>query len=586
MKRLLLSILLGLNTLHIFAQNTDFQYPAGSIIPVETVYNLNPKLPANLSTETLKSYLNSVYLSQNPTGQTFELEYIKQSPAGKHIRFKHTYLGLPVFQSQVLVNISPQGQVYCIVASIVKPTKVVSTSTVTKATMWVNTFSGLTPAFMEVNSEGYGLTKIFSTDLKLITQYPTKLYLHGPDTMVSAMVFMPNPIVSQNVNYGGNFADNNDKTNPDLNNARKKVRMGINYQNGKFAIKSGYLALKDVASPNDPITVPTDTFLNFTRDQVGFEDVNAYYHIYAMSQYLKKGGFTDQLDSIRIDAHGSLGDDNSAFNPGRYPYEIEYGTGGVDDGEDGQVVVHEFGHSLSYLASPGTSFGNERNSMEEGQADYIGMSYSNSISRFKGYDVFSWDGHNDIWDGFNAKTKLQYKDLSGFKDVDRNLWSTALMCVYDILGRTKTDSLILSYYFLQAGETTMPQMASVILKMDTVLFNGRHVADIWQCFTDRGFLDTVPWYLTKITPLSLPQDISVQNSSGFSLGISSLDILVKYPNFWQGYEIINQMGQTLLSRAVESKITLNPSTFVNGIYYLRITAKDGQTVFNYKLIRY
>ena len=122
--------------------------------------------------------------------------------------------------------------------------------------------------------------------------------------------------------------------------------------------------------------------------------------------------------------------------------------------------------------------------------------------------------------------------------------------------------------------------------MDTVLFNGRHVAAIWQCFTDRGFLDTVPWYLTKITPLSLPQHISVQNSSGFSLGISYMDILVKYPNLWQGYEIINQIGQTVLSSAVESKITLNPSTFVNGIYYLRITAKDGQTVFNYKLIRY
>lgn len=574
-----------------FSQSYNFKKHEVFYIPSEPAFiSINLKSPSNTS-ENIISYLEKNYLNTSVSEQKLELESVKSSPLGKHYRYKHIFKNMPVFHSFIQANYDNNGQLFMIINNLAQfDGYEIPSFSISHGNFWMNTNYGLTPAYVKEkfdSSKNQSALYYYNNEDKLIFSYNPKLYFQNPDSMVSAMVYLPNPIVATNATYGDKgFVDNNDKDSPELTNARSKVRVPLKFENGKFKLTNRLISLKNLHDPVGNPVEPVDTFLNYTRSQPGFEDINAYYHIYSYSNYLRKIGFESLLDSIIIDPHGANGDDNSFFDPQQYPYEIEYGTGGVDDAEDGQVVIHEFGHSLSTIASFGTQNGNERLAMEEGQADYVCMSYSRSLSKNKPNLVFSWDGHNEIWDGFKTNTLGKYEDLSGIKDVDRELWSTALMCIHDKLRSTKSDSLVFSSYFLQAGGGTMPQMAKVILKLDSMLFNAKDLGKIWQCFTDRGILDTVPGPIGIKEIENIDGHIKFLNTSDFSRGLSPSRILVTYPQLWNRIEIYNNLGQLTHTLKISKETTLRPDEFKSGVYYLKIISTNGENIFSQKIIKF
>lgn len=539
--------------------------------------------------ETTQSFLSSKFLNSNLSGQSLKLDVVKSSPVGNHIRFKHVFNNLEVYQSYIQANYSHEGKLYSVIDVLAKfdtYSKPVYNET---NNLWINTSNGLVQGFITNqfdSSTKQPMIKLFSTDNQLIYSYSSRLYYHGPDSMVSAMVYLPNPIVAANTSYGGQYIDNNNKNNTALTQARSRVRVPLTFENGKFLMKGGFLTLKNLHDPVIQPVQPTDTFLNYTRDQSGFEDINAFYHMTTFSNYLRKTGFKGLLDSIYIDTHTDYGDDNSFFDPFPQPYHLEFSVGNVDDAEDGQVVIHEFGHSLSVVGSSGTAVGNERLSMEEGQADYVAMSYSRSLSKNKPDQVFSWDGHNEFWPGYFTNVSRTYLNLTGNTGTDREVWSTPLLCIYDKLGRGISDSLIFSYYFHQAPNTNMPQMARVILKMDSLLNKGRYVANIWQCFTDRKMLDTVPWYLVGIDPINPQADVKFHNTAEFANGQAAAEVIFRFPMLWNQLEIYNNLGQLVKVMPLNAKNILDPSEFNSGIYYVKIRSKDGKFVLSEKLVRF
>ena len=71
---------------------------------------------------------------------------------------------------------------------------------------------------------------------------------------------------------------------------------------------------------------------------------------------------------IRVDPQGTP-EDNSTFRfigADKSSYII-FGRGGVDDAEDADVLVHEYGHALSNAASPSSNVGFERTALDEGR---------------------------------------------------------------------------------------------------------------------------------------------------------------------------------------------------------------------------
>ena len=171
------------------------------------------------------------------------------------------------------------------------------------------------------------------------------------------------------------------------------------FTGSQFILENKFIHVADFDAPTAaPVTSATPQFY-FDRSQSGFEDVNAFYHITTMQQHIQSLGFACADSLAEIDTHAVGGADNSYFSPVSNPHRIYYGTGGVDDAEDADVLVHEYGHSVSETAAPNSNSGQQRNSLDEGFCDYMAGAYSKSISTFNDNWMFNWDGHNEFWNG-------------------------------------------------------------------------------------------------------------------------------------------------------------------------------------------
>src|SRR5438045_5731664 len=109
----------------------------------------------------------------------------------------------------------------------------------------------------------------------------------------------------------------------------------------------------------------------------------AYYWVTESQHYSHSLGFgqsrrpIDNLpQAVRIN---QFGQDNS-FATDHPKNEIRYGKGGVDDAEDAEVILHEYGHAIH--SSQGFNFDPEENgAISEGFADYWAVTVSDVVSQ-------------------------------------------------------------------------------------------------------------------------------------------------------------------------------------------------------------
>lgn len=517
-------------------------------------------------------------------GNDLQLTEVKESILGKHYVFGQRFLGKPVFYNGVRVSVGHNGQLIQAVANFFPCIEDFFSATD------LQDFDGL----VIIKNRAYPVNRQYHTG-EHFEQWETFTTYHGDtlwkhdikkylnkDTIVRAKVFMPNPIQSARTIYGAPFINDNDKDVPVILAQQKTVSMRACVENDTFYLKNGLVRFGEVSGPKTtPAWSLADSFM-FNRSHDFFEDQNAFYHIQKQMDYIKSLGYTDLLDSFIIDAHAHNGGDNSSFNPFYYPYQFEFGTGGVEDAEDGQVVIHELGHAFFKKAADGTSIGRERSSMEEGVCDYFSVSYSRTINDHQWYKVFSWDGHNEFWDGFFASTtKIYPRDIRNNENEDREIWSSPLMCIHEKLGKQKTDSLVLSHLYLQAPNTTMPQVARVILKVDTLLWGGANMSAIWDCFAQRGIL---AWGADVNELIAQKTPVEILNSWGWATGTGNLSIR---PVELSEFEVIvlDQNGRILESQKADSAIELSSSAYKPGTYFLQIRNIHGSLLYR-KLVKF
>ncbi len=137
------------------------------------------------------------------------------------------------------------------------------------------------------------------------------------------------------------------------------------------------------------------TTLDYTRGDKRFEGPMAYAHLDRLQRYFQALGFTgaagvnaepQDVYTIRIE-----GFDNSFYMPAQDL--IAFGAGGVDDAEDAEVVVHEYGHAIHDAQVPGWGARHEGRAMGEGFGDWLaGNYYAGSISGgFQDACIADWD---------------------------------------------------------------------------------------------------------------------------------------------------------------------------------------------------
>ncbi len=446
------------------------------------------------------------------------LLYEKNSPLGKHYTFEQTFKGLPIFHSTVKINVNKKGEIIS-VSDFVFDTRQLSIDkknlTKEKAQELTQQYFFFDKAYERIKEEqwvwffdndGEAKAGVLFGALSAENHHEYEVILgiegailYGEEKSVhyceplvedaKGMVFLPDPLTSAEQFYGGAYTDQNDQDVAVLNAERVEVDLEVEATGGFYRLENNYLKIVDDTPPNFVPATSTDGTFFFTRSESGFEDVNAFYHITTIQKHIQSLGLNELASNrqVRVDTHGTS-DDNSFFSPGTF--SIKFGDGGVDDAEDADVIVHEYMHALSEDASPNTNWGNERQALDEALGDYLATSYSRNISEFAWDKMFTWDGHNDAWPGRNMVNNKHYpEDVDNSIYVTSEIFSAALMEIWERLGREVMDAIVLNSLYLHVGNMELDQAAEDMIAVEEQLFDGEYSDVLKACFHKRGLVE-------------------------------------------------------------------------------------------------
>ena len=307
-----------------------------------------------------------------------------------------------------------------------------------------------------------------------------------------ALVFAPNPVQDLGIQT---LTDQKDAADAVPEEAYRAVTLtdldGSGFLRGKWAeIRS---------ETGNPAYSPTNTFL-YDRHQDEFEQVMAYYWITEAQRYIQSLGFGSTLRPVNMRPQrlriNQWGVDNS-FATDKQD-EIRLGKGGVDDAEDGEVILHEYGHAIHF--AQGFQFSTEEaGAISEGFGDYWAVTVSQVVRQSLGLPASSDPACVADWDATSYTSKephclrrldvdLAYPaDLVGEVHADGRIWSHALWDIRNAIGNVKADTAILEGQFGFDGGT-MPALASDIVAAAGQLYGPATAAQVTAAFQARGIL--------------------------------------------------------------------------------------------------
>jgi len=445
----------------------------------------------------------------------FKLRHVHNGAAGETLRFQHTINNVPVFGSEFVVNFSDKNEVVYSSNSYDNSVSMIDTNPVINKDIALSIANNaLNPSNSEITFQEANLYVYKQKDQTVLT-YRVSLQVtdkpgdweifvnaktsevisikdvafyhheekntdpnsvnHAPMFKAplayvsgSGMVYNTDPLSQAHVAYGGNYVDNNDATNAQLDAARVSVVLPeIDLTAGVYRLRSTYADIDDSENPKRGLFTQATSVFNFDRSQDGFEAVNTFYHMDKSLRYIAQTlGVTcvpqQNAGKILYDPHGLNGQDNSHFIPSSD--KIAFGEGCVDDAEDADVILHELGHGLHDWMTNGAA----SNLIGEGNGDYWAQSYSRSLNQWLPTDPayhyqFSWDGHNACWSGRVTNYAALYPGgLVNSIHTDGQIWATALMKIYDVIGRAKMDKAFLEGLALTNGTSNQAQAAIAV----------------------------------------------------------------------------------------------------------------------------
>ena len=209
----------------------------------------------------------------------------------------------------------------------------------------------------------------------------------------------------------------------------------------------------------------------YDRHDDQFEQVMAYFWVNEAQEYLQGLGFgtelpgaNDRVQPVRINQWGA---DNSFFTDKKA--EIRFGKGGVDDAEDAEVIVHEYGHAVHDAQVPGFGTNAESGAIGEAFGDYLAVAVGTNAAAKYNWPVKADAACVADWDatGYSAAphclrridgTKT-YADREGEVHADGEIWSRALLDIRTSLGARTADRIIVNAQFGFAPDTSFKDAA-------------------------------------------------------------------------------------------------------------------------------
>ena len=484
-----------------------------------------------------------------PSFCDFKLTFVRKSLSGETLRFQQQLNHVTVFHSEIVVHFSPKNEITYTANSTKQNLQNINTTpSISKSqaasisntalnnsddkqialndlyVMDINNQTKLAYRIVTNPSSGEASWEtiidaqtgamLSTKDVAIYDKPKKKTAVNSPKpnakpvettsyVPATALIYNPDPLSKMLVAYGGQYVDGSDATNTSLDNARESVVLPeVDLTAGVYKLKSSYVQINDFESPSKGLFTQATSDFSFNRNQDGFEAVNAFYHLDKSMRYINETLGIPCRPSLNsgifyYDPSGLSGADNSHYIPSTE--RIAFGEGGVDDAEDADVILHEFGHGIHDWLTNGSASDN----FGEGNGDYWAMSYSRSLNQWTSsqaaiHYVFSWDGHNPFWSGrMDNTTKVYPTNLDGEVHDDGEIWCAALMQIFNVIGREKMDKAFLEGISLTTTSSTQ-QDAAIAVRQAAIDMN-YSCADI-KVMTDKF---TLRGYVMPALPLTV-----------------------------------------------------------------------------------
>lgn len=582
----------------------------GSLLQAQILQPVSISLPADFGEEQVKAAIFQKFPPSHFVRTRLSLSYTRQTPAGQYWHFQQTFRDKPIYHASIKVKINTDNRIPFMLNNLLetmlspKPEKDrfsltemgirvlllkrMSTFNHHPEAIWFPQQGELIAAY-KVNSYAYASTESYELILDAATgeelQKTDIRAYHNHQTMADTTgqgrVFLPNPCTAAGASYGTQFSNNDDMHLPIFETYMDTIELkDLKYENGQFLLEGPYVKLMEFSIPNVPPVSSTDGDFFFNRSETGFEDVMAYYHIDTFQRYVQRLGYTDLYSTtpILVDAHGAAGNDQSSFSTnGRIQYGTNYAASNehVDDAEDADVIIHEYGHALSHAAAPNTRSGNQRIGLEEGYCDYFAAAYSYDIRSDYGWDkVFNWDGHNEFWAGRSANTSRKFS-TSGLGRYDyAEIWSSAMMRLRQDIGATECDRLQIEVLYGGANGLTFPQAYQLLLYADTALFGGIYYPQITDRFCE---IDVV----TGTVCLHVDLDTEIDKVNWTAFYVEGEGICVNTQAGFNGnrptgfVRLTNTLGQIIDQKTFSGNQPVVFSSLAKGLYIVSLEEEGG-----------
>jgi hypothetical protein len=284
-----------------------------------------------------------------------------------------------------------------------------------------------------------------------------------------AQVFAPNPVADLGIQTLTDQKDA-DYFSADPTLARAYHRVTLTDLDGSGTLTGTYAK---VISETGKAAVNAGSGFVYTRDQDQFEQTMGYYWVTQAQRYIQSLGFGSTLPKVnrrqQLLRINQFGGDNSFYREGTGKLTITFGKGGVDDAEDAEVIVHEYGHSVQDNQVPGFGSTPEAGAIGEAFGDYLAVTVSEHFAPTPDEPcVADWDSTSYTSavphclrrvDG----SKHYPEDLVGEVHADGEIWSRALWDIHKALGARLADTIIIDAQFGFAPDISMRAAAATTI---------------------------------------------------------------------------------------------------------------------------
>jgi hypothetical protein len=314
----------------------------------------------------------------------------------------------------------------------------------------------------------------------------------------TGQVFAVNPVQSSG---NENLADHKDAATAEL--AAQYVTVPLTDLDGSGYLRGTWANVRGTTGDQAKIS-STGTFV-YDRHDDRFEQVMAYYWVTEAQHYLQSLGFTGkhgelpavnaESQDVRLNQYGA---DNS-FSWDKHDL-LRFGKGGVDDAEDAEVIVHEYGHAVHDAQVPGFGSSEEAGSIGEAFGDYLAVSVGLWASTQNGWVPKTPEVCVADWDSVSYTSKVPHclrrldaglhypADMSGEVHHDGTIWSQALWDIRTALGDTVANRIIINALFAFKADTTFAAAAATTVTTAKDMYGQSEADAVTAAFHARGIL--------------------------------------------------------------------------------------------------